>query len=91
MMKQVKQIPNDIHDALEQLQNIHSLWELIFGEKTIVTKAIKMMPHHIMNNKEHYASWQAHDDAFLTKVLQFLDTAIQLYLRSCLPSDERSN
>ena len=56
MMKQVKQIPNDIHDALEQLQNIHSLCKPVFGEKAIVMKAIKMMYCHIMTNKEDYAS-----------------------------------
>ena len=90
-MKQVKQIPSVIHEALEQLQNIQSLCELIFEKKAIITKVIKTIYHHIMNNKEHYASRQAHDDALLTKVLQCLNTAIQLCLRSCLHLEDRSN
>ena len=39
---------------------------------------------HIMNNKEHYSSCQAH----LTKVLQRLDTAVQLHIHSCLHAED---
>jgi len=79
---QVKQLPRDIHEVLEQLQNLYSLCTLVFGEQATVTKAIKTMYQHIMNNKEHYSSHQAHDDTFLINVLQRLDTAVQLHIRS---------
>jgi len=46
------------------------------------------MYQHIMNNKEHYSLCQAHDDTFLTKVLQRLDTAIQLHIHSCLHAED---
>jgi len=87
-MKKGKQIPWDIHKALEQLQNMYSLCTFIFGDEVIVMKVIRMMYQNIINNKEHYLSCQAHDDMFLTKFLQHLDTATQLHLCSCLHSGE---
>jgi len=44
-----------------------------------------------MNNKVHYSSHQAHDDAFLTKVLQRLGTDIQLHICSCLHAEDHCN
>ena len=90
-MKQVKQIPWDIHEALEQLQNMYSLCTLVFRDEAIMTKVIRKMHWHIINNKKHYSSHQAHDDTFLTKFLQHLNTATQLHLHSCLHSGERCN
>jgi len=88
-LQQVKQLPRDIHEVLEQLQNLYCLCTLVFGEQATVTKAIKTKYHqHIMNNKEHYSSCQAHDDTFLTKVLHRLDTAVQLHIHSCLHAED---
>ena len=64
-MKQVKQLPSDIHEALEQFQNLHSLCELIFGEDAIITKAIKTMYKHIMNNR----NTMIHDKHMMTHFL----------------------
>jgi len=55
-LQQVKQLPRDIHEVLEQLQNLYSLCTLVFGKQATVMKEIKQMYQHIMNNKEHYSS-----------------------------------
>ena len=70
---------------------MYSLCTLIFRDEVIMTKVIRTMYQHIINNKEHYLSHQAHDATFLTKFLQHLDTATQLHLCSCLHSGEWCN
>jgi hypothetical protein len=81
--------PSNYHEMVFQLKAFLALLEILFADKSIVTKKIREFVKLIKQNSFYYKGCLCNNELFPTKVLWIVCSRFQLFLACCQKAEDR--
>ncbi len=83
--------PLDYNEMIFQLEAFAAMIDILFGDKSVLTKKLTKLIRAIKSNAIIYKVHEALDDFFPSKVLLAVCNRVQTFLTSCMQARDRDN
>jgi len=91
LAKKVWYIPVNMHEAIEMVETLVQLLDLLTNERSIASEGYRFGLEAMKKNKRMFAVAEWNDDLFLVKFLYLLDTTFQSFCKRLLTWAEKEN
>jgi len=91
LAKKVWYIPVNMHEAIEMIETLINLLDLLTNERSIASEGYRFGLETMRKNKRMFAVAEWNDSMFLVKFIYLLDTTFQGFCRKLLTYSDKEN